>query len=116
MSDEPHNDIEIEISFDDTLLLGRVYEVKFFTRLDVLNDRQLLWTKENRIGFTMVGVRPGDAVCVFNRAPVPHVLGKVEGTGDEVQRWRFLGDAYRHGLMSGEAGKMDVEDSDIVLV
>jgi hypothetical protein len=75
-----------------------------------------VWTKENRFGFTSSGVEPGDVVCVFNGAPVVHVLRRVEDPSDHVERWRLVADAFVNGLMHQEADGMKVEEQDIVLV
>lgn len=116
LSDESHNAAEIETSIEEQHFFASLDKLPFYRRLLVLNDRQILWTQENRIGFTIPGARPGDVVCVINRATIPHASRKVEGVGGEVQRWRFVGDGIIHGLMSREVDEMDVEDSDILLV
>jgi hypothetical protein len=77
--------------------------------------RQLFLTKHGRLGFTLRGVKQGDVVCVFDGAPTPHVLSKVSAVNDPMQRWRFVGDAYVHGLMNCEADAMDIEVRNIVL-
>jgi hypothetical protein len=48
---------------------------------------------------------------------VPHVIRRVTGDNEtEPELWKFVGDAYVHGLMKGEADKIDVEERDIVFV
>jgi hypothetical protein len=48
---------------------------------------------------------------------VPHVIRKVtEDNRNETELWKFVGDAYVHGLMNGEADEIDVEERDIVFV
>jgi hypothetical protein len=92
-------------------------EVRRFLRsVTRLGDRQLFLTKDGRLGSVKKGVLPGDKVCVFNGAPVPHVLRRVSDTEDRQERWEFVGDAYVHTLMNCEADAMDVEVKDIVLV
>jgi hypothetical protein len=73
-------------------------------------------TKEGRFGFTIRGVESGDMVCVFDGAPIAHVIRKVEDWSDIEETWRCVGDAYVHGLMYGEADDMDIEERDVTLV
>jgi hypothetical protein len=48
---------------------------------------------------------------------VPHVIRRVSGENEgETELWRFVGDAYVHGLMKGEADVIDVEKKDFVFV
>jgi hypothetical protein len=86
----------------------------FFNALANLNSRQLFMTAEGRIGFTLCGVQPGDSVCILNGAWVPHVLRKVDDRDGTV--YKFIGDAYVHGLMYGEADEMNVEVERVRLV
>lgn len=79
-----------------------------------MQDRQLFLTENGRIGFTLKGVQEGDLVCVFNNAWVPHVLRRANDNG--IEKYRFVGDAYVHGLMYGAADEMDLEVRDIILV
>jgi hypothetical protein len=67
-------------------------------------------------GYTIRGVKPGDAVCVFNGAPTPHVLRKASYIAAGVVRWKIVGHAYVDGLMHGEADEMALKEKDIVLV
>lgn len=53
-------------------------------------------------------------MCVFNNAWVPHVLRRANDNG--IEKYRFVGDAYVHGLMYGAADEMDLEVRDIILV
>jgi hypothetical protein len=86
----------------------------FLTRLTFLQDRQLFFTVNGRIGFTLKEVQEGDVVCVFNNAFVPHVLRRANDR--EGERYRFVGDAYVHGLMYGAADEMDLDVREITLV
>jgi hypothetical protein len=86
----------------------------FATRLGFLEDRQLFLTVNGRIGFTLKGVQEGDVVCVFNNGFVPHVLRRANDR--EGEKYRFVGDAYVHGLMYGAADKMDLNVGEITLV
>jgi hypothetical protein len=86
----------------------------FLTRLAFLQDRQLFLTVNGRIGFTLKAVQEGDVVCVFNNAFVPHVLRRVND--GERDRYRFVGDAYVHGLMYGAADELNLTVREITLV
>ncbi|KAF2027769.1 hypothetical protein EK21DRAFT_91278 [Setomelanomma holmii] len=88
----------------------------FCDMLQKLTDRQLFLSKEGGFGYAILGVQPGDVVCVFAGVPTPHILRNLDNAGDQSDRWQFVGDAYVHGLMKGEADAMDVEEKYIVLV
>lgn len=88
---------------------------KFTSKLCFTCDHQLINTKEGRFGFTCTGVRAGDVVCVFNDSVSPFVLRRVEDRDGDV-RYQFVGDAYVHGLMYGEADRIDVDEVDVLLV
>ncbi|KAH7400573.1 heterokaryon incompatibility protein-domain-containing protein [Phaeosphaeria sp. MPI-PUGE-AT-0046c] len=88
----------------------------FHTSLSRFQQKQLFFTKGDRFGFTMRGVKPGDSVCVLHGALVPHVLRKVDSLEEGEDRWRFVGDALVHGLMSGEADEMSVDETEFCLV
>lgn len=87
----------------------------FMANLRLTRDHQLINTTDGRFGFTCTGVRPGDVVCVFNDSVSPFVLRRVEDRNGEA-RYMFVGDAYVHKLMYGEADSMDIVEEDIVLV
>lgn len=53
-------------------------------------------------------------VCVLNGSWVPHVVRRVDDGDRKV--YKFVGDAYAHGLMNGEADEMDLPVQDLVLV
>lgn len=81
----------------------------------ILRGKQLFWTNDNLFGWTTTGVRRGDVVCIFSGAPVLHVI-RPEESDDGTERWRFVGDAYVHGLMYGAADDIDVEEREFCLV
>jgi hypothetical protein len=65
----------------------------------------------------MRGVMPGDRICALNRSLVPHVIRRVRRDDEtEPELWRFVGDAYVHGLMKVEADGIEAEERDIVFV
>lgn len=88
----------------------------FAAALCCTRDHQFFSTEGGLFGFTVRGVREGDGVCVFNGAVTPHVLRRVGRDGAE--RYKFVGDAYVHGMMRGEADGdgMGGEEGDIVIV
>ena len=60
-------------------------------------------------------MQAGDLVCVLSGSSTPHVLRRVDNR-DGCERYRFVGDAYVHGLMYGEIEKMDLKERDFVFV
>ncbi|KAF3008766.1 hypothetical protein E8E13_010270 [Curvularia kusanoi] len=88
---------------------------RFMISLTFTRDRQMINTRDGRFGFTCTGVQPGDVVCVFNDSVSPYVLRRAEHKDGDV-RYKFVGDAYIHGLMYGEADGMNVAEEDILLV
>lgn len=90
--------------------------IRYHARI-ILEGKQVFWMDDNMFGFTTEGVRPGDMVCVFGGSRTLHVIRRVvEGYGDGVERWRFVGDAYVYGLMHGEADDTDVEETQFCMV
>jgi hypothetical protein len=89
--------------------------MNFFDRLSLLGCRQLFKTKEGRLGLVKRGVQPGDTVCVLDGSPTPHVIRNWRTSDQATQIWHFIGDAYVHGLMSGEVDALGIESVDIVL-
>lgn len=89
--------------------------IHFILALSFTIDHQLFNTKLGFFGYTCTGVQPGDVVCVFNDSLVPYVLRRVDDR-DGTARYKFVGDAYVHDLMWGEADIIDIAQEDIVLV
>lgn len=88
---------------------------KFVAKLCFTRDHQMINMREERFGFTCSGVQPGDVVCVSNDSVSPFVLRRVDDKNGDA-RYKFVGDAYVHGLMYGEADSMDAQEEDILLV
>ena len=66
----------------------------------ILNDgkvRTMFSTRTGYLGMGPATANPGDLVCILATASVPHVLRKL-GKG----KYRFIGEAYVHGIMDGE--------------
>lgn len=59
--------------------------------------RSFFTTKKGYMGLGPNAIRPGDLVCVFFGAEVPHILRPKDG------HYQLVGDAYVHGIMEGEA-------------
>lgn len=55
-------------------------------------------TNARYLGWVPRGALPGDIVCIFAGAEVPHIL-RHDGDG----YYQILGDCYIHGIMEGEA-------------
>jgi hypothetical protein len=85
-----------------------------FTSLEVnaftLNDfgthnatahRRLFATKNGYLGLAAAGTEIGDSICIVGGSQTPMVLRAVD---DE---WLFVGQAYIHGIMDGEAVVMN---------
>ncbi|KFY27601.1 hypothetical protein V493_03402 [Pseudogymnoascus sp. VKM F-4281 (FW-2241)] len=79
--------------------------------------RRLFVTKERLIGLGPAGMREGDEVWVLPSAGAIFILRKCNDDDDGDMRYSFIGDAYVHGVMDGEAvdGK-EVEIRDVILV
>ncbi|KAH8652699.1 heterokaryon incompatibility protein-domain-containing protein [Tricladium varicosporioides] len=75
------------------------------------DNRRFFRTENGRIGWAPDLTQAGDVVCVLNGASVPLVLRPINGGNLEV-----VGDAYVHGIMDGEAMKLQLEERDICLV
>lgn len=65
--------------------------------------RNFVLTEWGRIGWVPKHCcRPGDPICVFRGAAVPHVLRR-----DGLDSFKLLGECYMHGLMRGEAANFE---------
>lgn len=69
-------------------------------------------TDTNYIGSGADGMREGDLVCIVNGAQVPFVLRPFGKNG----KFKFIGDAYVHGGMEGQAMKLGLEERDFLLI
>ena len=64
---------------------------------NMCNGRRFFITEEGYIGIGPAALRQHDLVCVFFGGATPFVSKK------EDEYYRFIGEAYVHGLMNGEA-------------
>lgn len=70
----------------------------------VYRKRCLFRTRAGRLGLGPQSVRPGDGVWLVAGSRTPYLLRKKEqGEGEARERLGFLGEAYVHGVMYGEA-------------
>jgi hypothetical protein len=58
-------------------------------------------TVEGRLGLAPIGIREGDAVCVFMGNETAFVLRSVALTGEQT-RYRLISECYVHGLIDRE--------------
>jgi hypothetical protein len=68
------------------------------------------------MGLAPAGAEKGDTVCILLGSGVPYVVRRVTTvnyahSGAPLSCYQFLGDAYVHGIMNGEAVK-DLEEND----
>lgn len=76
--------------------------------------RHVFTTVNGRIGYSSLTTKPGDVVCVFNLAKVPHILRKVENSSRD-STYTLVGEAYVYDMMDGEVEEFGLEDQDIWL-
>lgn len=91
------------------------FTISFMTNILRVSRRRFFNTLDGKFGFTMPDVQPGDIVCVLNGSPTPHVIRRVDDR-DSQERYKFVGDAYVHGLMHGEVDKMAIEARKVTFV
>lgn len=70
----------------------------------VYRKRCLFRTRAGRLGLGPQSVKPGDGVWLVAGSRTPYLLRKKEqGEGEAREKLGFLGEAYVHGVMYGEA-------------
>jgi hypothetical protein len=74
------------------------------------SDFNFFRTKKGRIGWTPLGSKTGDIVCVLYGSNVPFIL-RDDGDGYH----RLVGESYVHGIMFGETTKEERVDEEFVL-
>lgn len=82
----------------------------------VMAGRKLFRTKQNGfLGNGPQSLEIGDLVCVLAGGTVPYLIRPVDDT--KGNRFRFIGEAYVHGIMHGEAVQAQgIEVHEIILV
>jgi hypothetical protein len=112
------------------LVEGAGHEV---VRNVVCGGRRLFVTRGGRLGLGPAQTTAGDHVCVLIGSPVPLVLSECktcvlskggdllphpgsDTTGEDIQTWRLVGDAYLHDIMKYEGSlRVDIEDGKVTL-
>lgn len=79
-----------------------------------LEGRRLFTTSKGRFGFGPKTVQKADVICILNYASTAHILRQEEG--GETETYRVLGEAYVHGMMTGEIEMLGMKEQDIWLV
>ncbi|KAL9619050.1 MAG: hypothetical protein Q9160_006305 [Pyrenula sp. 1 TL-2023] len=82
--------------------------------LTCLEHRRLFTTSQGRLGFGPKTTQEADVVCILNYACTAHILRQAKNEGTE--KYKLLGEAYVHGMMTGEIEALDLEEQDIRLV
>ncbi|KAF5570984.1 heterokaryon incompatibility 6 OR allele [Fusarium phyllophilum] len=72
---------------------------RFEELIQASHDSKIFVTESGYVGFGPRCMRPGDVVCVLFGGGTPYII-RPTATADE---YLFLGPAYVHGLMDGEA-------------
>jgi hypothetical protein len=68
----------------------------------VMAGRKLFRTEQNRsLGTGPQSLKVGDLVCLLAGGSVPYLIRPVDGA--QVNEFRFIGEAYIHGIMHGQA-------------
>ncbi|KAI9692699.1 MAG: hypothetical protein M1820_009450 [Bogoriella megaspora] len=112
-TDDPNEEQELEEAQkyinQDTPCMTFLFDV-----LHRLHRRRLFTTYQGRIGFGLETVQAADVVCVLNYSCTAHIL-RLEKDA-HVCTYRLIGEAYVHGMMTGEVEALDLEEQDIILV
>jgi len=95
------------------------FEESFASRLvdttsPIAMQRRLLVTEGGSVGMAPPGAEKGDIACVLLGCSVPVVLRKSnDGSGEA---YKFIGECYIHGIMSGEIMEQERELREFTLV
>jgi len=84
----------------------------------VMRDRRVFRTDTGLLGVGPEDLKLGDEVWVLAGMSTPAIIrrGKGTSTGPGETRSEFLGAAYVHGIMHGEAVAEDCMTADLILV
>lgn len=121
---QKHGSYDDQKHFDRRLLMHEIF-------CSVINERFCV-TSHNRLGWVPLLAKPGDIVCVLNGASVPFILRPEvsdkkqlprssferfaspirlllppQKDGVDKEGYRLIGECYIHGVMNGEAMKME---------
>ncbi|EAT79754.2 hypothetical protein SNOG_12954 [Parastagonospora nodorum SN15] len=88
-----------------SLLLDKTHNSLYESLCGIVPNQAFFITKKGYIGVGPPDARPGNEVWVLYGGQVPFVLRKINRKYDmeNVHRREFVGDAYTHGIMDGEA-------------
>ncbi len=73
-------------------------------------QRSFVLTMQGRMGLVISGVQEGDLVIVARGGEVPYVVRRLPDWG-----FRFVGEAYIHGIMNGEAVQEAIDQNRFLL-
>ncbi|KAK4695458.1 hypothetical protein P7C71_g2294, partial [Lecanoromycetidae sp. Uapishka_2] len=68
----------------------------------MMRTRRFIVTEDKYVGFVPGMAKQGDSVAVIFGCLTPVVLRKVDKGN-----WKLVGDCYIHGMMNGEAARID---------
>jgi len=80
-----------------------LWERRFGNRTMRLAPARLFRTTKQTLGLAKSPVRPGDEIWVLYGATVPFVLRPRAHNAGHTRCYEFMGEAYVHGIMDGEA-------------
>jgi len=66
------------------------------------NVRRFFFTPKGYFGLGCYTMQPGDLCCIFYSSPIPFIVRPTAKKG----QYQFVGQAYCHGFMRGEAMDM----------
>jgi hypothetical protein len=110
---------EHEIYEDEALLARSCRDIENGPNVgDMISYRMILelgsdWrfgiTNTDLFAMVPIGSQQGDVVAVLSGGKVPFVLRPVQREAFQETQYRFIGGAYVHGCMDGEAASFDVD-------
>ncbi|KAG8531870.1 uncharacterized protein KY384_003506 [Bacidia gigantensis] len=84
----------------DTELRNQIDKAFWYDFVRVARNRRFCVTKQGYIGWVPSSAKEGDRICLLLGGQVPYVVRPHKKRKGE---WQFLGEAYVHGIMRGEA-------------
>ncbi|KAF5720992.1 het-6OR heterokaryon incompatibility (het-6OR allele) [Fusarium mundagurra] len=98
------DDMETSLSYMDILkrITGDIGEgvVAFTWNIAHIHGKRFFITEKGYIGTGPCCLEPGDSVCILFGGDTPYIVRTSSPSSDE---YLFLGNAYVHGIMEGEA-------------
>ncbi|KAI4276199.1 MAG: hypothetical protein LQ337_002666 [Flavoplaca oasis] len=92
-------------------LRAKISQTFRYDFLRVARNRKFCITKKRYMGWCPFETEPGDRICILFGGQTPYIVRK-QGAG-----YRFLGEAYIHGVMNGEVlGMADIKIETIRLL